>query len=56
MAHTFSQALIEAQVRYPQHAAYLHALCHAAEPLDDPPPDSVEWEGDHDNPRDHPYA
>ena len=42
MAHTFKQALADAVTRTPQRAAYLHALIHAT-PVDDPPPDQVEW-------------
>lgn len=57
MAHTLKAALTEAASRYPQHAAYLHALCHATDPLDDETPDVVEWEGTDDGPpRDYPYG
>ena len=49
MAHTFKQALADAATKAPQHAAYLHALIHAAD-LDEPPADQVEWTHEPDCP------
>lgn len=46
MAHTLKAALTEAATRYPQHAAYLHALIHAPTAGDSDPTDTVEWSHD----------
>lgn len=47
MATTFTEAFDDATKKYPQHAAYLHALLAASSLIDTDAPDCVEWsEGD----------